>query len=111
MDDCRSNHPQCFGDDPTPLPTRVAAVGQEDEEPSLYETQENETGKYTALSHCWGPPGRRPPTTTGANISMRKRSIPMGELSQTFSEAAQLTRIPYLWIDSLCIIQDDGGDW
>lgn len=41
-------------------------------------------------------------------------SIPLSELPQTFVDAILLTRnlgFEYLWIDSLCIIQDDNGDW
>ena len=41
-------------------------------------------------------------------------SIPFEELPKTFQDAIQLTRIlgpPYLWIDSLCIIQDSEKDW
>ncbi|KAK4444751.1 heterokaryon incompatibility protein-domain-containing protein [Podospora aff. communis PSN243] len=113
MEDCKRNHPNCLGGAPMPLPTRVIAVGTEGAEPFLYETK-GAMGQYTALSHCWGPPDKRPPTTVRANLSVRKRGIPIGELSPTFLEAVQLTRalgIPYLWIDSLCIIQDDERDW
>ncbi|AEO57406.1 hypothetical protein MYCTH_2303536 [Thermothelomyces thermophilus ATCC 42464] len=38
----------------------------------------------------------------------------MRDLPTTFSDAIHLSRalgIPYLWIDSLCIIQDDKADW
>ncbi|KAL2159602.1 hypothetical protein VTH06DRAFT_2171 [Thermothelomyces fergusii] len=38
----------------------------------------------------------------------------MQDLPPTFSDAVHLSRalgIPYLWVDSLCIIQDDKDDW
>lgn len=38
----------------------------------------------------------------------------MANLPKTFRDAVQITRalnIRYLWIDSLCIIQDDQRDW
>lgn len=38
----------------------------------------------------------------------------MAELPRTFREAIALTRamrVDYLWIDSLCIVQDDKDDW
>ncbi|KAH4101976.1 hypothetical protein HBI04_191030 [Parastagonospora nodorum] len=40
--------------------------------------------------------------------------IPVSELPKTFSDAIDISRvlgIQYLWIDSLCIIQDDQADW
>ncbi|KAK1751379.1 heterokaryon incompatibility protein-domain-containing protein [Echria macrotheca] len=115
MDECKSNHAECAGDSNSPLPTRLLAVGAENEiAPYLHETQPNEVGQYIALSHCWGPPEHRPPRTTRGNLGLRRLSIPIEELPPTFSEALQLSRalgIPYLWIDSLCIIQDDAADW
>jgi len=119
MDHCDSHHAQCRVDHSSPssikpLPTRLIAVGGKDEDPCLYESLEKEAGRYTALSHCWGSPENRPPSTTTANLALRKQSIPWGELPPTFSDAVQLTRalgVPYLWIDSFCIIQDDAADW
>jgi hypothetical protein len=40
--------------------------------------------------------------------------IPLNELSKTVQDAiylAQKLGIPYLWVDSLCIVQDDKQDW
>ncbi|KAK4139350.1 heterokaryon incompatibility protein-domain-containing protein [Dichotomopilus funicola] len=117
MDECKSFHCECTRDEDEnpPLPTRLLAVGDENgTAPYLYETQANEIGQYAALSHCWGPPEHLPPRTTRENLGLRRLSIPIEELPPTFSEAVQLCRglgIPYLWIDSLCIIQDDAADW
>ncbi|KAF4983467.1 hypothetical protein FZEAL_1196 [Fusarium zealandicum] len=54
---------------------------------------------YIALSHCW---------------DQWKKNIPFGDLAKTFQDAITIARkldIRYLWIDSLCIIQDDKKDW
>lgn len=43
-----------------------------------------------------------------------KKHIPLHTLSKTFQDAVEVTRrlgIRYLWIDSLCIIQDSAADW
>ncbi|KAK0707780.1 heterokaryon incompatibility protein-domain-containing protein, partial [Lasiosphaeris hirsuta] len=69
-------------------------------------------GQYTALSHRWG--GKSPLTTTRTNLDDHKQRIPAQKLPKTFRDAIELTRrlgIRYIWIDSLCIVQDDAGDW
>jgi hypothetical protein len=51
--------------------------------------------------------------TTRANIKSLQRSIPLGQLPQTLKEAMEAARtlgFLYLWIDCLCIIQDDKND-
>jgi hypothetical protein len=53
-------------------------------------------------------------TTTVATLEERKQSIPMASLPKTFRDAVITTRrlgIEYLWIDSLCILQDSTEDW
>ncbi|KAK3386143.1 heterokaryon incompatibility protein-domain-containing protein, partial [Podospora didyma] len=69
--------------------------------------------KYTALSHRWGPNGVQFIVTT-RNMNELERKIPMADLSPTFRDGITITRqlkIRYLWIDALCIIQDDDEDW
>ena len=54
------------------------------------------------------------PLLLNENISARMLSIPWDELTQTFQDAIVITRdigVPYVWIDSLCIVQDDRKDW
>jgi len=69
---------------------------------------------YAALSHCWGTSPRKF-LTTKATLSWMKSGFPLSsDVPQTFSDAIIVARslgIPYLWIDSLCIIQDDVSDW
>ena len=67
---------------------------------------------YLCLSHCWGC--EQIVTTTKSTFEKRKVAIEWGELSKTFQDAIALTRslgFDYIWIDSLCIIQDDAADW
>jgi hypothetical protein len=94
------------------LPTRVIDVGEADiQEPSLKVTN-GESGHYIALSHCWGSnPLIR---TTKDTFTQHQRQLPMSKLPKTFHDAVVITRklkIRYIWIDSLCIIQDDVEDW
>ena len=70
------------------------------------------TGGYAALSHCWGiSPIIK---TTKASFDTFTKCIETEKLSRVFRDAVSVTRglgLRYLWIDSLCIIQDDAGDW
>ena len=70
---------------------------------------------YMTLSHCWGErDGPRPPKLTNANIDAMRNRISVKDLPRTFKDAIQISRslgICYLWIDSLCIIQDSMEDW
>ena len=48
------------------------------------------------------------------NIPTLSNAITLRELPKTFADAVQITRklgVEYIWIDSLCIIQDDEDDW
>ena len=68
--------------------------------------------KYVTLSHCWG---KGPPICLiNENLDEFQQSLPLSQLSPTFADALDLTRslgVEYIWIDSLCIIQDSKSDW
>ncbi|KAF5599928.1 subtilisin-like serine protease [Fusarium pseudoanthophilum] len=67
---------------------------------------------YAALSHCWGSVQ---PLTLNTNTAQQLHDgILIEAFPRTFQDAFWVTqklRIPYLWIDSLCIIQDSNDDW
>jgi len=49
-----------------------------------------------------------------ANIQDHTKAISPSALPKTFQDAVEVTRaigLRYLWIDSLCIVQDDRDDW
>ncbi|KAF2661439.1 HET-domain-containing protein, partial [Lophiostoma macrostomum CBS 122681] len=53
-------------------------------------------------------------TTTKATLAAHKQRVPWEALPKTFKEAVEATHglgVKYLWIDSLCIVQDDVDDW
>jgi hypothetical protein len=114
---CVEDHADCAAysvNEPPKLPTRVLDLGPSScsQEPYLLETN-NETGLYATLSHCWGKsPG--PLTTETHNLAERKRQIAMSTLPQSFQDAIAIARrlhLRYIWIDSLCIIQNSAEDW
>jgi hypothetical protein len=62
---------------------------------------------YLALSHCWG--GIETTTLKMSTLAAFQTSIPLSSLPKNFLDAAIITvklGFKYLWIDSLCIIQD-----
>lgn len=74
--------------------------------------EEAPTSPYAALSHCWGKIPIK--CLLSNNLNALTEEISFVELSKTFQEAIILSRylgIQYLWIDSLCIIQDSVPDW
>ncbi|KAI8215487.1 hypothetical protein K4K52_006247 [Colletotrichum sp. SAR 10_76] len=110
-DDCDQNHSGCHRD-LSKLPTRVIDVGLGgQQEPRLVE-MDGEIGRYMTLSHCWG---LHPVIqTTSLTIGDHLKELPLSKLPNTFRDAVIVTRamgIQYLWIDSLCIIQDSKADW
>jgi hypothetical protein len=67
---------------------------------------------YATLSHCWG--AFQPLRTSEENYESHKKCIRISELPRTFQDAVIIAKnldIEYLWIDSLCIIQDSIEDW
>lgn len=126
LDACQSQHQQCRQrmSNRTSLPTRLIDLfgnrhpGSFD--PHLIDTStlDSQNIQYTTLSHRWGD--EQPVRTLTANLqdftqsifplySRTKRRIP-----RTFNDVLKITRalgLRYIWIDSLCIIQDDERDW
>ncbi|KAF5020564.1 hypothetical protein F66182_7396 [Fusarium sp. NRRL 66182] len=106
-----SDHEDCLLPQEPELPKRVVEVGDDDDGIRLVETH-GSAARYFCLSHCWGE--KQIITTKQATLEDRKRRINIAELSNTFRDAIRLTRrleVQYIWIDSLCIIQDDIQDW
>ncbi|KAF2810865.1 HET-domain-containing protein, partial [Mytilinidion resinicola] len=67
---------------------------------------------YLALSHVWGKSQFTKLTTLNIQ-DLQKRISPL-DLSRTFLDAITVARrlgVRYLWIDSLCILQDSPEDW
>jgi hypothetical protein len=61
---------------------------------------------------CWGKKAQA--VTTSQNLALRQENLSWEEKSQTSRDAIFVTRqlgYGYLWIDLLCILQDDSADW
>lgn len=114
LDDCDSNHRlRCAQTHNTPLPRRVVDLGPPSamNPPILLET-DGDCGQYIALSYCWGTLPQV--QTTKNHLRQFTESIDESRLSQTIRDAFILTRrlgLRYIWVDALCILQDDSDDF
>ncbi|KAG4442691.1 hypothetical protein IFR05_001798 [Cadophora sp. M221] len=108
---CLSNHPTCKNPGSNFLPTRLISIPQPHENQEtvhLWNTKNQKVVPYAALSYCWGQQGQV--TTSGRNLQSHLDGIAVKSLPQTIQDAIEVARnlaIPNLWIDSLCISQDD----
>ncbi|KAI1453761.1 heterokaryon incompatibility protein-domain-containing protein [Annulohypoxylon moriforme] len=112
---CIKNHDRCKGFRLGKWwPTRLLYVGRLDSSNiQLHLTSvKRPEGSYMTLSHCWG---------RGEMLKLEKNNLEhrlkhgflYEELPKTFQDAIRLCRFlcyDYIWIDSLCIIQDS-EDW
>ncbi len=111
--ECTQGHARCGVGAEAPLPTRVLdlGLGLSDAAIRLCETEGN-MGRYICLSYCWGRSEFI--KTTRDNLERHKRGISPEALPRTFRHVIRIARalgIRFVWIDSLCIIQDDNADW
>jgi hypothetical protein len=109
--DCLNNHPSCHTDLLHALPSRLLEI-REDSVKLVLTAGWTYQPPYATLSHCWG--GHKFQTLSRNNLDSFLRSISVESLSKTFQDAITTVKyvdISYLWIDSLCIIQDSVEDW
>lgn len=110
--ECCETHDRCKESSDSTLPTRVLDVSLDPGLVFLRQSAKTEKGTYVALSHVWG--GIVPIRTTAETMPLFEDGIRLEDLPQTFRDAVFMTRYlecRYLWIDSLCIIQDSREDW
>ncbi|KAI1344433.1 HET-domain-containing protein [Xylariaceae sp. FL0016] len=126
LSDCQSHHAVCrswltqsakF----SLMPTRLIDIGEaSDSMPRLVcntAASLPPSTRYVALSYCWGRPSAMNPQliTTTMNMKQHEAGIILQSMPQTFQDLITLARhlrlARYLWIDALCIVQDDPADW
>ncbi|KAJ4355577.1 uncharacterized protein N0V89_003597 [Didymosphaeria variabile] len=115
---CLNHHEDCrpiF--DSSYRPSRLLDLRQAPSEPVKLvafdgEDLESSSPAYATLSHCWG--SSQPLRLLTTNIEQLKEGIPRDTIPRVFSEAIDVCwhlGLRYLWIDSLCILQDSVEDW
>ncbi|KAG7291346.1 hypothetical protein NEMBOFW57_001361 [Staphylotrichum longicolle] len=114
---CKEDHGEsCNRHFGTDLPTRLIHI-QEDGTLKLVDTawftaEERASLSYATVSHVWGLSQMLKLETT--NIESFRSVIPLGSLARKFREVIRLATtigIRYVWIDTLCIIQNSRDDW
>ncbi|KAI5917501.1 HET-domain-containing protein [Camillea tinctor] len=113
LESCQKQHSTCPQRLLPVLPTRVIDVAPTKElHGAVLVNAQGRKGEYVALSHCWGGPIT--PVLDATTLGHFQINIPYDALPSNFQDAITITRglgIRYLWIDSLCILQDSKGDW
>ncbi|ESA42070.1 TOL [Neurospora crassa OR74A] len=121
LENCVSSHPSCnrvsgiHENSQGKYPARFLDVGcMGSRTVKLTETtgMDFQKQRYMTLSHCWGD--SVPARLLLNNYASRLKGFALDELPRTFQDAILLTQrlnVQFLWIDSLCIIQDSPDDW
>jgi hypothetical protein len=115
---CRTNHETCStwcsnlatsGKRPTRI-FELTATGAK----VRCNTQSIQNFEYLALSHIRGSDPSQQLRLTTSRIEEFQIAVPWNELPDLFKETLRITRgigFQYVWIDSLCIVQDSSSDW
>lgn len=111
LETCRKSHGQCELPSEDFIPTKLIYT-EADQARLCFSKDLFYLPEYATLSRCWGNNAFH--TLQRKNLELFKSRIPREALSQTISDSIKIARdlgISYIWIDSLCIIQDDDSDW
>jgi hypothetical protein len=111
--DCTKRHKECARPR-SRLPKRVLDLGTSEElsKIALYITK-GEIAPYATLTYSWGKASKSLKTKDDT-IDQHCSGIPLEKSSKTLRDAVRVTKAlgyQYLWIDALCIIQDNNADW
>lgn len=109
---CEDGHDACkYWRNEISMPRRILYI--HDNPVRLIHTNNMEFKRYATLSYCWGPDKQEHQLTT-KNEFFYLKGIPETKFPKTLKDTIALLRsiqIDYVWIDSLCILQDSLADW
>ncbi|KAL2066052.1 hypothetical protein VTL71DRAFT_2123 [Oculimacula yallundae] len=109
---CQDEHESCgHSSNATFAPTRLVDVSGSKPRLHIVDPAESDI-QYATLSHCWGLTSYT--RLKRSNLQQFQHTIPTEAISTSFQHAMSITNylgLHYIWIDSLCIIQDSVEDW
>ncbi|KAF2834754.1 HET-domain-containing protein, partial [Patellaria atrata CBS 101060] len=111
---CEEKHDACAEFDSYYVPKRLLVIGSARFVYLRNMTTWKSPVEYTCLSYCWGDSSLQSLKTTKATLNCNLESIDWDVLPKTIQDALDLTYrlgVRFLWVDSLCILQDDIEDW
>ncbi|QDS71992.1 hypothetical protein FKW77_001655 [Venturia effusa] len=128
LDECHKNHPRCQQTRQLRLsearfvPTRLIELTGPNEESGRLRLVETKNWSshtplepYMTLSHCWGETETfKMFKTVPENVGQFLDNIDLDKMPKTFRNVIGLAwrlEIQYVWIDSICVIQGDNGDF
>ncbi|ORY17228.1 heterokaryon incompatibility protein-domain-containing protein [Clohesyomyces aquaticus] len=120
LSDCVNMHEQCQEISDGWIPTRLidiieyssSCMARVVHRDAAARDQPYEALRYLTLSHMWGKYDFLVLTTS--NFHQLSWEFPVSQLPRTFRDAITVAcrlGLRYLWIDSLCILQDSKDDW
>ncbi|KAH6659131.1 heterokaryon incompatibility protein-domain-containing protein [Truncatella angustata] len=110
-------HENCLKRSKTFMPDKVLFIGN-DQNPTMhlfnakFWADRGIVDEYIALSYCWGQESFL--KSTKENIASFHKEIRWDMLPPLFQDVVRIAKgldVPFVWIDSLCIVQDDELDW
>lgn len=114
LETCLRDHPK-YSEVPKYTPKRLLEISRSfDGSPSVTIVEDCAPTAYAALSYKWG--GIHEPRLTRSRLHGATASalqFDLEALPKTIADAVKVSEafgIKHLWVDALCIIQDDGAD-
>ncbi|KAK6827515.1 HET-domain-containing protein [Apiospora arundinis] len=111
---CLKEHKMCAENDDEARIVRPRRLLHLGDTISLVDSQVAAGQDYVALSHCWGRHPEHVPRLEHKTEAKLRAGVELSFLPKTFQHAVAITRrlgYRFLWIDSLCIVQDSTDDW
>jgi hypothetical protein len=109
---CTSQHQSCNASEPKQRPSRLLDLEFDNTNDVKLVTGNSSAMSYATLSYSWGSVEQLMLLRTNLMDFMQR--IPFADLSNVAQDVVKVCRglsIRYLWIDALCIIQGEDGDF
>lgn len=118
LKECDNNHASCTARGPETslypkFPTRLIEINRETMNVRIVDGSEK-VGKYVAFSHRWVSESEPLWVTKQSNLAQRHSWFSAQNLPTSLKDVIKvvgLLGLKYVWIDSICIIQDSPADW